>query len=246
MFRASVGVVLQKESRMKRDIARKIRCVVCKINERPYAAELTFEEIVGVLGDQAEFVLPSTARAWGAECPLGKGTVIIVGGNARVRDNPPLPNRFGILGNIVVAGTNGHSLPDKQVSSVIEDVKTYDAQEMGRSFRIPVGATFAPSWERMGKKWNPQAHLTGDLRDASEIRFVNYLLLRYAARIVAFAAMRTFGSMYSLELQFAATDEGKSQARSFIGEYEAGFNDGGLKPAASQAVDEYLRTHWEA
>jgi len=226
---------------------KKVLCIVCEINKVPFEAELSFAEISAVLRDSVEFIPPATQRAWGFHCPLPDGCAIAAGGNALVHDNPPPPNRFGLVGNIVVTGPNGHSIPKNRIAKILSAIREYDEREMSRSFRIPGGAASAFAWERRGRNWSPEVHLTGDLRIGREIRFANYLLLRYAPQIVAYHMERPFGgAMYSLEFQFADSPEGREQARSFIKEYESGFSDARLKKTAEATADDYLNANWRA
>ena len=222
-------------------MVKKFVSVVCEIGKPPYEAELTEDQIELIIGDGLEEASPYSLESWGHDCPLPKDCVVVVGANALVRDDPPAPNRFGVLGNLVIIGRTG-SLRKDLVEQVIESVKQYDADQMSKSFRVPSGVKTAPAWQKLGKEWSPDAHLTGDMRRGDEIRFINSLLLRYGAHMVACYLMQPFPVMYSLELQFSEDAVGREQARSFLREYQNGFTASGkLKKAVSEAVDSMLR-----
>ncbi len=221
-------------------------CVICEIGKPPYQAELTDNQMEALVGDSLESASPESLESWGHECPLPRDSIILLGGNARVRDNPPPPNRFGVLGNLVVVGRRG-SLRRDRVEQVIEAVNKYDLDQLTKSFRIPRGTVSAPSWEKQGKTWSPEVNLTGDLRQGREIAFINSLLLKYGDQIVACYQQQPWGAMFCLELQFFGSPEGSEQAQSFLREYEGGFDaKGRMTKLASVAVDALLKQKGQA
>jgi hypothetical protein len=219
-----------------------VNVVVCEVRKPPYRAAMTFDQIEEVIGDTVELIRPTAQVAWGHECPLPAAAAILAGGNARLRPDAPPLNRFGVLGNLVISGNRGHSLRRDLIERVIELVEQYDSDQLGRSFLFPAQAIFAPVWQRKGSEWSPDAHLTGPTDRPEEFRFINALLRKYAVYIVAFYDARPLPKLYSVELQFADDKEGREQARSFVREYESGFNaNGRLKKSAREASERAIQ-----
>jgi hypothetical protein len=215
--------------------------VVCELGKPAYQAELSERQIEKLICDTFEFIHPTTLRAWGHDCPLPDSVIVIAGGNAAVKDTPPIPNRFGVLGTFVIAGPRGHSLRKNVIPTVIEIVQAYDNAALSLDFRIPPHAVPAQQWESRGNEWNPSAHLTGDISRGEEIKFINYLLAKFQQHVVAFYSYRPFPVMYSLELQFAASADGREQARAFVREYESAFDKrGSIKSDAVAAADAFF------
>ena len=196
-------------------------CVVCEICKAPYAAELNEDQILTILGDDPESATSDSLRSWGYQCPLPDNLAILLGANSLSRNDQPPPNRFGLLGNIIVISRNG-SLSKAAQAEIVSAVEKYDAEQMFKSFRIPSGAVSARTWKQRGNKWKPDVHLTVDLRDRSEMHFVNTLLLKYGNQMVGCYLQAPFGALQYMELQFSDTTDGRDQARSFLREFHIG------------------------
>src|SRR5687768_5570454 len=112
----------------------KYRAVVCEPGgaaRQPFEAMLSFDDIARVLDDITAFIFPEVRERLGWRCPLPRGLVILCGDTARVRDDPPGDNRFGLVGSLVVVRRRGmgglDSLTTKDVADVLAAIQKYDA-----------------------------------------------------------------------------------------------------------------------
>jgi len=94
----------------------------------------------------------------------------------------------------------------------------------------------APDYEAQGNAWSPQLHFTGPYIP-EEINFIEWLLNRYAANVVAHYIHAPFPMTYSVELQFGTSEEDRAKMLECRDEYHAAFDEnGGLRPSAASAA----------
>jgi len=89
----------------------------------------------------------------------------------------------------------------------------------------------AQEFETQGNYFSPDIHIIETPDDAAASEWTQYILDKYVDAVVAYHIAPMLGGFtFSIELQFAATADGRATARDCLKEYRSGFRKGGVVP----------------
>ncbi len=225
---------------------KKFQVVVCRVGEHPVAEIISgsAESVAETFYDAASPVVGGSLEQIRYPQYLGRKHTVVVNEQGLLL---PLPcNRWGLRGNFLVCRitANGvhRDLTDAEVQQIIHDLEHEDGYLNPESgVALAIGIRFAsrhsvpaPEFQSRGNEWSPDLHFTG-MYVPDEINFIEWLLERYSANVVAHYIYMPFPKSYSVELQFGTSEEDHAKMLDCRKAYHAAFDPKGrLKPAAAE------------
>jgi hypothetical protein len=211
-----------------------IDIVYCQVGQRPEVRNL-----LDPMDDLNEMIKSFSMLPYPAYLRKGKqkSLKLIVDDNALLDGSPH--NRWGIHGNFaVVSWAANHNFPQslstETVRRIIADLDNeYGLMDPRAEAEViyahQIGAFLksAERFEREGGEWSPDLHWTGTHRQP-EIKFINWLLLRYAPHIEAMHVGSLFGGDYSVEVQFGKSPADRMMREECRAVYCEAFDDEGV------------------
>lgn len=106
------------------------------------------------------------------------------------------------------------------------------------TFKPPVGALTADEFERQGRHFDSDIHIIETPADSASAEWIQHILDKYAAKVIAYYIAPVFGGgTFVVELQFAASPEGRAVAEECLKEYRRGFRKGGQVPKKKKELN---------
>ena len=106
------------------------------------------------------------------------------------------------------------------------------------TFRPPTSAVTAEVFVRQGNDFNPDIHIVATPGDTVAAEWTQRIINKYADMVRVYEIGSMFGTnTFVIELQFAATPEGRAVAQECLREYRRGFGKGGYVPLKKKALN---------
>jgi hypothetical protein len=106
------------------------------------------------------------------------------------------------------------------------------------TFKPPVGALTAEEFEGRGNHFESDIHIIETLADSASAEWTQHILDKYADDVIAYYIAPAVGNgTFVIQLQFAATPEGRTVATECRREYLSGFRKGGQVPRKKRELN---------